>query len=143
MPKYTVQLLSLRCLEAQEMDGDEVYIRFNGEKIWSAPDPFAMHHRPGTARQFDEFDFVNGRLHDREGWKRVEPFDASRFVFADQDSASSFQLWEADTLTRDDHLGSSRVSASDAGHGNISLVFDRDGARYMLTYRVTPETAAP
>jgi len=139
MTTYSVHLLSLRCIEAQELDGDETYIRFNQRKIWSVPGRYRMHEHPRHEHHFDEFDFVNGRLHEKDGWKEVKPFQAADFVFSGQTAESSFQIWEADFFTPDDNLGRTNVSANDIGRGSISVAFNADGARYILTYQVVAD----
>ena len=42
----------------------------------------------------------------------------------------------ADVLTQDDLLGQTPIDASQASGGHISVIFQRDGAHYRLTYQV-------
>lgn len=134
---YTVRLLAIKCIGAQELEGDEIYIRFNGATVWSTWE-LKMHHQP-HGHQFDEFDFEQGRLHDAEGWKRVEPFEAEQFIFPGQSGNGMFEVWDANRFLRDDFLGRAPVSAADAGRGHIQVVCAHDGAHYVLTYTVALE----
>jgi hypothetical protein len=130
---YSVQLLSLRCLESQELNGDEIELKFNDQTIWSSGN-MKMHPRPTSAQQIKQFDFATGKVYGRNGWAFATPFTTSAFTFYNLVNETRFELWEQDTH---ETLAKSPVSARDAGHGNISIVFARDGARYILTYRVT------
>jgi hypothetical protein len=133
---YSVQLVSLRCVESLELDGDDIELKFNGQTIWTSG-KHKMHPRPANAQQIKQFDFETGKIYTANGWEFVTPFAPGAFVFNSLSKDSRFELWEHDTLTGDENLARSPVSARDAGHGNISIVFAKDGARYVLTYRVT------
>ena len=130
---YSVQLLSLRCLESLELDGDEIELKFNGKSIWSSG-KLKLHPRPTNGYQIKQFDFARGKLYGSNGWESVTPFEPGAFVFHNLVNESRFELWDNDI---EENLARSPVSARDAGHGNISIVFAKDGARYVLTYRVT------
>ncbi len=134
---YTVQLLNLRCLEAQENDGDEVIVKFNGAKVW-ASGRLKMHHHPRKDHHVSEFDFAGGRRHGTQGWQMLMPYNPKDFEFAGQVGESYLELWEEDFF-RDDFLGRSPITAGDAEHGHITIAFVRDGANYLLTYRVTAD----
>jgi len=135
-PTYTLQLVGLKCLEAQELDGDEIVLRLNGAPVWSSG-RFKLHHRPAGEAQVDQFDFANGQRHGAAGWQMLMPYNPGDYLFKDLVGDSFFELWEADPLNRHDDLGRARVSAGDAGRGQISIVFAREGAQYMLIYRVS------
>lgn len=133
---YSVQLISLRCIDSLELDGDAIELKFNGQTIWSSS-KLKMHPRPANAYQIRQFDFESGKIEGHNGWEFVSPFTPAAFVFNNLSNETRFELWEHDNLTGDENLARSPVSARDAGHGNISIVFAKDGARYVLTYRVT------
>ncbi len=137
MQTYTVHLLGLKCVQAQENVGDEIYITFKRDKIWQTWER-KMHEKPQGV-QFDEFDFARGRLHDGEGWKKIEPFEPDDYIFRQQTREEFFEIWDADLFLGDDYLGRTPVSASDAAGGVIQAVCTRDGAYYTLTYRVEVE----
>lgn len=132
---YTIRLVSLECFKAEEIDGDEIYLKLNGAKVWAAaPDkmaPIAVDH--ASVRQFD---FVGGRKQTAAGWVPLMPYSPDNFTFKDQNGTAVIQLWDADTLTSDDLLGQTPVDATQGGGGNISVVFQRLGAHYRLTYKV-------
>ncbi len=129
---YTVQLISLRCIESLELDGDDIELKFDGNTIWSSG-KLKMHPRPSNGYQIKQFDFTNGKIYGIYGWMYASPFEPASFVFNHLSNDTKFELWEHG----DESLAKSPVSARDAGHGNISIVFAKDGARYVLTYRVT------
>jgi len=132
---YTVQLISLRCIESLELDGDDIELKFDGNTIWSSG-KLKMHPRPTTGNQIKQIDFASGKIYGIYGWMYASPFDPNAYEFKNLISDTRFELWERDALG-DEALSRSPVSARDAGHGNISIVFAKDGARYVLTYCVT------
>jgi hypothetical protein len=131
---YTVQVISLRCIESLELDGDDIELKFDGNTIWSSG-KLKMHPRPTTGNQIRQIDFANGKIYGIYGWMYASPFDPDGFVFKNMVADSNFELCERDALG-DEALAKSPVSTRDAGHGNISIVFAKDGARYVLTYCV-------
>ena len=131
---YTVQLLGIKCIEAQENGGDEVKVKLNGLTVWESG-RLKMHAHPTRDDQVSEFDFANGRRHDTGGWQMITPYNPQDFLFTDQYGDSYLELWEEDFL-RDDFLGRSPITARDAAHGSISISFVRNGANYLLMYKV-------
>ncbi len=132
---YTIKLIALECFHAQELDGDEIYIKLDAGKVWqSLPD--RMNHVLDDTGQVSEYDFVGGRKQTSEGWLPLTLYKPDDFIYADQSSGAVLQLWDADILTSDDLLGQTPVDAAQAAGGNISVVFQHNGAHYRLTYRV-------
>jgi hypothetical protein len=132
---YTLRLIDLQCFESQETDGDEIYITLNDVKRWEAR-PDVMCQVLDNPHKVSEYDFAGGRKRTREGWLLLAPYDPGQFVIKGLTGTTVLKLWDADRLTRDDLLGQAPISAADAEGGSISVVFDADGARYRLTYRV-------
>ena len=132
---YTIKLIGLECFKTEELDGDEVYIKLNSEKVWEAnPDKLGAHFEGSD--WVSQFDFAGGRKLTHLGWVALTPYNPEEFVFKDQAGGSVLQLWETDTLTSDDLLGQTPIDATQASGGNISVVFRRLGADYRLTYKV-------
>lgn len=132
---YTISLIGLECFKAEEIDGDEIYINLNGAKVWAAaPDKMSPH--PDADDWVSQYDFAGGRKHSHLGWVPLMPYNPEAFVFKDQSGASVLQLWDADVLSSDDLLGQTPIGPSQASGGNISVVFQRVGAHYRLTYKV-------
>jgi hypothetical protein len=132
---FSIHLLRLECLGAQEVDGDETYMKVNSVVTWrSAPDK--MHHVPEFDNHVAEYDFVEGRKRSHNGWVAMTPFDASAFVLRDCQGTVTVEIWDADTLTGDDSFGATPIDSTQAAGGEISVMFQRDGANYRLTYRV-------
>lgn len=127
---YTLRLLSLECMQAQELDGDETYLMLDGRQVWSAGD-YKMSSTLTTADRCSVVDFAAGRVLTRSGWIDVEQ---AALVFPGLAGEVLLQLWDSDALTTDDLLGEAPISETDIGRGEISVLFTRDGGRYRLTY---------
>ena len=136
---FSVRLISLKCLVSQEAEGDELYITLNGDRVWAVQGDYKMHQQPSRPHQIKEVDFVEGRWLLPDGWLPMPQFEASAFVFADLTEPGRIEVWDHDNFSRDDYFGRLLFSENEAGHGNITGVAARDGAHYVLTYRV--ETA--
>lgn len=133
---FTLQLVSLRCLTAQENDGDEIYIHMDGRTLWSVGG-LRMSNRLENNQQVDEVDFVHGQLHTRDGWVAMQTFNGDDFRLDINAEYAQLQLRERDLLLTDDLLGEAVVTAGDVGRGKIQLAFTAEGAHYLLTYEVT------
>ena len=127
---YTIKLVGLECFRAEEVDGDQVYVKLNGAKVWEAH-PDRMKHVPVHEHHVSEFDFAGGRKHTRDGWVPLMPYNPDAFVFPDQAGSAALEVRDALDL-----LGDAPVDSSQASGGNISVVFRRAGAHYRLTYKV-------
>lgn len=136
MSPYTVNLLGIKCLAAQEIDGDEIEIKFNSQVIWHSGQ-LKMHEHLPEPQIADEIDFAGGHFHHQGGWSPLPDFNAQNFVFSGLQESSRFELHEEDAFWGDDLLGSAPVSERDAGRGKISIVFSRNGANYILFYEVS------
>lgn len=132
---YTLRLLTLECMQAQELDGDEAYLTLDGRKVWAAGRE-KMSYDLAHPHRCSEVDFAGGRLLTHEGWISMSPFDPGTFIFTGLSNTTVVQLWDDELLTRDDLLGETPISEADIGHGHISVLFTREGARYRLTYQV-------
>jgi len=133
---FTLQLVSLRCLTAQENDGDEIYVHVDGRTLWSVG-TLRMSDRLNDDEQIDEVDFVHGQLHTRNGWQAMHTFEGDDFRIQVTADYAHLQLRERDMLLGDDLLGEAVVTAADAERGKIQLAFTAEGAHYTLTYEVT------
>lgn len=133
---FTVQLVSLRCVTAQENDGDEIYINVDGRTLWSVGG-LRMHQGLSDPQQVDEVDFVHGRLHGPDGWAAMQSFEAEHYRVTVNDERTQLRLMERDLLIGDDVLGEAFITASDAASNRITLAFTAQGAHYMLSYSVT------
>ena len=132
---YTIKLVALECFKPEETDGDEIYIKLNGKKVWEAT-PDVISAQFDSSDTVSQYDFAGGRKLTRLGWFPLTSYNPEAFVFKDQSGDTVLQLWEADTLTSDDLLGQTPINASQASGGDISVVFQRLGANYRLTYKV-------
>lgn len=135
---YTLRLLSLECLQAQELDGDEAYLTLNDQRIWAAA-PDKMLGTPNQPMHVSHYDFAAGRKLTRDGWVAIDAFQPERFIFTGLRGQAMLRLWDADILTSDDMLGETPISARDGAHGHIAVMFTREGAQYRLSYAVDVE----
>ncbi|MCC6615382.1 MAG: hypothetical protein IT320_18040 [Anaerolineae bacterium] len=134
---FTLKLVLLECFQAQELNGDEIYIKLNDRVIWTWKTAHVrFSHDTSHPHTIDKLDFVQGRKHEASGWVSAG-IDPEAFVFTDMNGGALLEVWDADSFTRDDLIGRAPVSASDGGHGAISVVMQGDGAYYRLTYEVT------
>lgn len=112
--QYSLQLVSIRCNDAQEYK-DEVVLTVNGDNVWGAYDV-------KTGNTFD----LRGRA----------PIEITR--------SATIDLWESDAHSRSDHLGRLNLVITDDfalgeelthtfSWGSTALI----DARYTLTYSVT------
>ncbi|MBI1258731.1 MAG: hypothetical protein GC204_14780 [Chloroflexi bacterium] len=132
---YSIRLVGLECFKTEELGGDAIYLKLNGEKVWeSNPDKLGAHFEDSA--WVSQFDFAGGRKLTSLGWVALTPYNPEAFIFKDQTGGAVLQLWETDTLTRDDLLGQTPIDAAQASGGNISVMFRRLGADYRLTYKV-------
>ena len=132
---YTLKLIGLECFKAEEIDGDEVYIKLNGTQVWEAA-PDKMSPQPQADDWVSHYDFAGGRKLTHLGWVPLMPYNREAFIFKDLSGDSVLQLWDADVMTSDDLLGQTPIDQAQASGGNISVVFQRVGAHYRLTYKV-------
>lgn len=130
----TVQILSLRCVQAQEIDGDEIYLTAGQYTIWSTG-IWRMSERLVDSAQIDEADFVNGRIHTKSGWSPMHEFDPGAFTIPVGEGVL-IRVLERDLLIGDDVLGQVEVLPRDEAHGQIQVAFTAEGAHYLLNYEV-------
>jgi len=124
---------------SEEIDGDEIYLKLNGAKIWEA-EPDKMSHLLDQNVSVSSFDFATGQKLTSKGWVLIPAYKPEQFIRNGLAGEAVLQIWDADSLTSDDLLGQTPIDASQASGGKISVVFQRLGAHYRLTYQVESET---
>ena len=135
--KFTLRLMLLECFQAQELNGDEIYIKLNDQVIWTwERSRTRFSHDVSRPDVIDRLDFAGARQRGGQGWQSVHELDPNAFVFSDLSGTAILELWDADTLTRDDLFGRTPIRLLDAGRGDIAVLFQDQGARYRLTYQV-------
>lgn len=133
---FTLKLVLLECFQAQELNGDELYIKLDDRVIWTwKTTHIRFSHDTSRSHTIDKLDFAQARKHGADGWETID-LDPESFVFSGLVGGAMLELWDADTFTPDDLLGRAPVRPSDGGHGAISVVIQGDGAYYRLTYEV-------
>src|SRR5687768_15796137 len=109
MTPFTVRLQSLRCLVAQEADGDEIYITVNGRTVWSVG-TMRMSATPMDADQVSEVDFVQGTKRTANGVEALPMEHMGDLVLAGQTEPVLVQLRERDMLLGDDLIGEAAIT---------------------------------
>ena len=104
------RLLSIRCYKSSEGDGDEVYLKLNGKKIWPQKETWQKLVNDGETR-------VGITLPNEK-----------------QETLLTVDLYDYDSLL-DDKLGSFKLDLTGSG-GSFStdLSSAREGARYSLSW---------
>lgn len=111
MPK--IRLLSIKCNVPDEVDMDEMYLQYRGEKFWPVDEPYYR-------MDVDDLAVINHVLDVKSGWNDIE-------------------LWDHDFVTANDHLGNFRINVEDAGQYSSSLevnIDETETASYYLEYMV-------
>lgn len=130
---FTLQLISLRCIQAQEMDGDEIYIDVGGHTVWSVG-TMRMMSTPRTAEDISEVDFVAGRIHTLTGWQPFPGFEPDHYRIPVDGEGIEVRILERDMLLGDDLIGDVIIPVTDTGKGAIQLAFTAEGAHYVFNY---------
>ena len=141
---YTLQLVSLICLKAQEDDGDEVNFFINQKRVWSWRSEMRRMHHAMTKRGStctDQLDFVNARMQigtqvdltwipmvvATKADFRLEGLEAAAEIgFTEEDLA----LWDM----QDDVLGAVHVIDFTPGERNHRFKWKK--SVYELSYRI-------
>ncbi len=138
---FTLHLMTLDCHASQEMDGDEIYMKLNGEIIFTWK---------GVGRKFsdsiknsdlvDQYDFRIAKARAVEGMVAGD-YQPSDFVIQTDDASLKIELWESDEgefmRGDDDFLGETVVTAEESSQNQVTKFFKRKEVDYELTYRVT------
>jgi len=108
-----IKLLTIQCTTPDEIDKDETYLKFKGEKIWPEE---SRYHQLDTGEKVD----VNLILEAAEGWNTIE-------------------LWDFDYMSLNDHLGDFKFKV-DNQHGRYSTsmqLFEKDStASYIMLWEI-------
>lgn len=138
---YTLSLHLLECLEGQEFDGDEPYLKLNGETVWSWDMAGRkMHDTLNSPSWTNAFDFRTGKYRTLEGWEQSANYTQGDFDFTGLSGETKIELWESDEgeLLRgdDDFLGELVLTIDHARLGEQTVVFNQSNAMYQLTFRL-------
>lgn len=141
MTTYSLHLILLECLEGQELDGDEPYIKLNGDTIWTWQRAGRkMHDTLSSKAWTNAFDFRTGKFRTLQGWEASEGYNAGDFEFTGLSGQTTVELWEADEheVLRgdDDFLGEIHLTLDNARRGEQVVVFNQSNAMYQLTFRL-------
>ena len=114
MPK--IRLNKIHCKLPDEIDKDEMYLKFDGKKIWPSG---SIYYRVDTGDVVE----VNLVLTVAEGWNEVE-------------------LWDFDFLSRNDFLGTFRFKVDNQPGeytNTMTLVEKNSTASYLLEWEILAE----
>ena len=141
---YSLSLILLECLEGQEFDGDEPYLKLNGETIWRWDlAGKKMHDTLNAVAWTNAFDLRNGKFRTLEGWAPSPHYQSGQFEFKGLSGQTVLELWESDegeTLRGEDvFLGSLTINLESVRMGDQIVEFNQNDALYQLIYRVSLE----
>ena len=114
MPK--IKLNKVHCKLPDEIDKDEMYLKFKGEKIWPKG---SIYYRVDTG----DVAPVNLVLDVKEGWNEIE-------------------LWDFDFLSRNDFLGTFRFKVDNIPGeytNTMKLMEENSTASYRLEWEILEE----
>ncbi len=109
-----VRLISVNCTLPDEIDKDEMYLKYQGKKVW--PKGINIYYRVDTG----DIAPVDLTLEMEEGWNEVE-------------------LWDFDYLSRNDFLGIFRFNVDNAPGvytNSMNLVEEDSTASYILNWEI-------
>ncbi len=141
---FTLRLEELRCHDRQEFDGDEIYLKMNGQEIfsWKAIGKSFM-EAVSDHKHTNAFDFRTCSYATPDGWQSTEAYKPQQFVFADIGGGVNFELWESDAGNplrgADDELGTLTLVPYAGIPRQQTFRWRTQGAYYELTCVVTEE----
>lgn len=142
MAGIQLQLLMLTCSRAQERDGDEIYLKKDGEEIFSWQKiGRRFHHNILDNRRTDAFDFRTCKFRAPSGWQEINGYEPDAFTFSNQPESLTIEFWESDEgemmRGEDDQLSSLTINLDDLRTSGGTYIFNAKGTEYRLTYRLT------
>lgn len=109
---FNVRLLSIKCIVNDEIDKDEIYLKYKGKKIWPKNIYFQIDN--GEEQEID-------------------------FLLEHQGQVLELELWDHDMLSPNDHLGTfvMNVAAQGGKYATDLNLTEKDStASYTLTWEV-------
>ncbi|MDH5380148.1 MAG: hypothetical protein OEW75_04805 [Cyclobacteriaceae bacterium] len=109
--KYTLNLKKIHCYLPDEDDADEIFIKYNGNKIWPEEKFIAM--KEGAA---------------------VIGYNLK----IDKGTVAEFEIWDYDNFTSNDLLGTVRIVADAVGGPFTSDMIKKDSgnSRYAIEWEI-------
>lgn len=108
---YKLRLLNLKCYLSDESDGDEIFLKSEGKKIWPVEEKFKTINAEETKLNI-EFEVEKG-------------------------AKMPIELWDYDVLSANDHLGDLTIVAD--AHGKYEVDFHKTGkdkSKYALEFEI-------
>lgn len=142
---YALELLTLECLKNQEVDGDEIVIKFNDQVMFHWED---TGYRWAAELKLEDwtnhYDFRMNRLRIKDDKLTfVDAYEDFGFRLTELEGKNVVELWESDEGNffrgKDDKLGQLVVSEESARDEVQTHDFQAEGAHYRLTYVVQLE----
>ena len=109
--QYKIKLLNLKCYLSDEADGDEVYLKANGQRIWPVDGKYIVPKEENVP--------INLQLNIQKG------------------DSMEIEIWDYDLLSTNDHLGSLTIHAE--AHGQYENDFVKRGndqSKYALEWEI-------
>ncbi len=138
------EFVSLTCIRPSEFDGDEVYIEYNGVKVFPGPDRTFRHFKAGSKIVNTEARLATTTLGALRGGP--DTIELKNIVGAEKLKRAGIpstgllvRVMDYDTLTPDDLLG--QVLVADLSEDGLQeRTLKGDGGEYILSFLVQPGT---
>lgn len=140
---YTVRLIALLCNLAQEVNGDEIFMKVNGETIFNWEDiKLRFSEDISKKGRINGFNFRDCTASTEHGWVKVDTYQPEQFIFTNVNEGPEIELWESDKgrliPSDDDLLGTLKIGAQEANvDAEITVPFVEKGGNYSLKFTVT------
>ncbi|MFZ4813513.1 MAG: hypothetical protein ACOYL5_03175 [Phototrophicaceae bacterium] len=141
---YSIEFISLQCLKNQELDGDEIYLKFNDQVVFHWEDT-GYHWAAELLIDdlTDYYDFRANLLRTKQGNIAVGAYADYGFLFSGLEGESRVELWESDegNVFRggDDDLGTLRITEANISNEAQQAQFTLQNTHYVLTFGVYGE----
>jgi len=141
---YQIKLISLRCIQNQERDGDEIFMKMNG-KVFFDWEKFERKFvsKLKEDENINAYDFRLAKISTLAGWEEGKGYTPDDFVFTGLENSTRIELWECDygevLRGRDERLGVVKIDESHIEKGETIVVFNDNDTEYEFTYIVLAE----
>jgi hypothetical protein len=142
MTTFTLRLISLTCDRGQELNGDEIYLKKDGETVFNS-DVIGVKFddEMRQPKRTSAFDFRTCSFLTPGGPVTTSAYQPNQFIYGGLNAPVNFELWENDQQERlrgaDDLIGKFTLTDFHFKEGEDSITLNGRNARYTLSYLFT------
>lgn len=141
---YALEIIALECIKNQELDGDEIIIKFNDKVMFHWED---TGYRWAAELKLEDwtnfYNFRTNKMNTMAGEIEVDAYKDYGFVLQGIEGQTIIGLWESDegNLFRgeDDDLGQLHIDESMSSNQAQTYDFTGEGAHYRMTFAVVAQ----